>query len=115
MAAALVALAAWVGVAGYFDARRFPNLVTEARPFVWPHGCPPAPYGREEVVPKRCAVHEYRIGNATELGLITTGRNTRWYRVGDDAFLLSCFVIGDHCDVRRVVRGTFVRDVPRRG
>lgn len=109
MAALLLAVAVWIGVRGYREAQLYPNLRVEAEPFRWPRGCPPQAYAYLQEVPKVCAVHHYRIRNATELGLLTTGKNTRWYRLGDDALLLACFRLGDDCEVRETVPGKFVR------
>ncbi len=100
-------VAAWKGL---LDAKRYPNVPVAAESYVLPRGCKPADLLPAATVPERCAASRYRLRNATELGLITTGRQTRWYRVGDDAVLLYCFKFAsDNCDVRNRVFGKFVR------
>jgi hypothetical protein len=106
--AALLLIAVGVAAAGIRDARRYPNLRVEAQPFDLPRGCTERDLPSAEWIPKRCAAPRYRLRNATELGLITTGRNTRWYRIADDAVLMVCARIGKYCEVRERIYGKFV-------
>ena len=87
----------------------YPNLVVEAPAYVWPRGCPPDAYGRLSRVPKLCRTAAYRLNDPTRLGLLTTGKNNRWYRIGDDALLLGCFRLCDDCTIVERVVGKFVR------
>lgn len=107
--AALLLTALGVAAVGIRDARRYPNIRVEAQPFDLPHGCTEADLASDEWIPKECAVDKYRLRNATELGLITTGRNTQWYRIGDDAVFMVCQRFGKYCEVRTRSHGKFVR------
>jgi len=107
--AALLLTALGVAAVGIRDARRYPNMRVEAQPFEVPNGCPAADLPSNEWISKECAVDKYRLRNATELGLITTGRNTRWYRIGDDAVFMVCQRFGKYCEVRTRSHGKFVR------
>ena len=106
---ALLLTALGIAAVGIRDARRYSNIRVEAQPFELPLGCTEADLPSTEWIPKECAVGKYRLRNATELGLITTGRNTRWYRIGDDAVLMVCQRFGRYCDVRTRSHGKFVR------
>ncbi len=106
--AALLLTALGTAAVGIRDARRYPNIRVEALPFELPKGCPAADLPSNEWILKECAVDRYRLRNATELGLITTGRNTRWYRIGDDAVFMVCQRFGRYCEVRARSHGKFV-------
>lgn len=108
-AATIVGVTALYAAWSLRQAAHYPNLVVEAPPFVWPERCPPRAYGRGTEVPKLCRVARYQLNDATRLGLVTTGRNNRWYRIGDDALLSSCFRLGDACAIVDRVPGKFVR------
>ena len=108
--AGLIVLATGVYAAvSLAEVRRHPNLVVAAPAYVWQAGCPQRAYRFESRIPKRCRAGRYRLRNATELGLITHGRNNHWYRVGDDALLLNCFRLGDSCVIVDRVSRKFVR------
>jgi hypothetical protein len=107
--ATLLLMALGVAAVGIRNARQYPNIRVEAQPFELPSGCPAADLPSNEWILKECAVDKYRLRNATELGLITTGRNTRWYRIGDDAVFMVCQRFGKYCEVRARSHGKFVR------
>jgi hypothetical protein len=107
--AVLLVSALAIATNGILNARKYPNLPVEAEPYEMPPDCPYPALRASDQFPKRCVAPRYRLRNATELGLITVGRNTRWYRAGDDAVLLMCAGFGKFCDVRDRVHGKFVR------
>ena len=107
--AVLLLTALGVAALGIRDAQRYPNIRVEAQPFQLPDGCPASDLSSDEWISKECVVDKYRLRNATKLGLQTTGRNTRWYRIGDDAVFMVCQRFGKYCEVRTRSLGKFVR------
>ena len=108
----LVLVVPLVGTAAVLGWRNYhtpygPDVAVAAQPFRWPARCSPANYAVEDRVPKSCA-YSNRIRNPRRLGLIHEPRNFRWYRIGNDALLMRCLQIGNHCTVwdRRI--GKFI-------
>lgn len=107
--ALLLVLAFGLAAKGVIAMHRYPNQPVEAAAFAMPRGCGyagDAPVGR---VAAACAVAAYRLTDLVEMGLGAAKGDEQWYRVGDDALLLSCADGDDACGVRGRVSGKFVR------
>ena len=69
----------------------FTGMKIAAAPFVWPDGCPRVQYLNGAAVPRACADKANEMARPQDSGLPGNGsRAKQWYRVGNDALMLSC-------------------------
>jgi len=97
-------------VNGWKPSLGFTGMKIAADPFVWPKGCMPALYNIGDAIPRACAAKSNEMPNADDYGLpaYNGSKGKRWYRLGNDAFVIFCgFGWGD-CSVYSKVPGKFV-------
>jgi hypothetical protein len=106
-AVAALAIGAW-GVKFHVDDLR-PGLKIKSAPYRWSAACSHHfGLGNGEII-GTCARPEYSIDDTKRAGLSDRYRSTRWYRIGDDAYKLSCMQWTNFCLVDAIVRRRFVR------
>jgi hypothetical protein len=71
-------------------------------------GCPVREYGSLDNVPTACLADRYHINHAMKYGLHGEYRHYVWYRIGDNAYWMSCEP-GEDCTVFQTRRHFFVR------
>jgi len=107
LAMLLVAVGAGYRYLTYKPSTIFPTPIVSAVYEPIP-GCPVREYSSLDNAPVACLVDRYHITHAKNYGLQGEYRHYVWYRIGDDAYWMSCEP-GEDCTIFQVRRKFFVR------
>jgi len=84
----------------------FQNPHIQATPYIWPRGCAPRQYHDDDRISWSCVAESNRFDDAYKYGFVLGHGSAGYYRVGNDAVLITCGFRKD-CEAENVVENAY--------